>query len=1044
MANASTTQTSSASDTTGTPIPLDYGYVWVTGKRHAYNTLQNTGDSVNMYTRVGLWLLGHGEWDGAIQLWINDRLVWRGGNAPAQHQIRSYGFNWLAALDNPNPEGFVFNFHVGCDTPLGASLTSFTSTGPDQNQDVLWPLFPPAIDRLPFSRIAYYTLMRKQPIVNQTSNNGNDATQWTDIAPLLLCRALRCRLFDDEGNQTGYAFTTNPIWHYIDLVLRRKLFPDYGLDPTAGPDAFTAAVGNRFNWGELYQAAQYCDEFLANGNRRFEGNYSFAQQTSLQACQEQILLSCRGFATDYAGKIGVKIDMPRSSVFTFSRAHILPGSWQAGDQALTKSANRYLTKFRDVLVPLCSYIQSITCTPGGNPEVTTTAPHPFEANDWIAIGGTDTTYDGEWEVYSVPDVINEGTATEIDPSTFVLVSKGTNYPASVGEVGGCGLLYSRFKERTPEFWHKNNMLARGALGVDISRLRNKVKQTLDFATTTWDQASRLTCYERDRLLGVDQSPYVTPPAVKFRASMFAHDAVGNLACAIRPGDHVTLDPTTNFQYANEYEVLDLTISPPAAQASGQGGEIALKSTENSGEIELSLGPYNEAVMYDTSDPTQAGWPSVPGSYPGNSTNFTAIPLANGNFSFFTGSASSGSVFQLPTTGYPSANTLAWASPAGIGGSGWSSAMATIELCDASSTFLLTLKYEDNDGSYWVGPLNYACLAWLSSDVPATSNGLNWISLTLEGGEEIVFGRGIVAGDGSFTIALPAGFTTDKMFAVAYPHDGVPTGGHDAHWVGAFVDSSQVVHLNYKDGEANVWHGNASVLVFAWKNNIGTWTTQTLGGNSWAQCPINSSMTFGVGCALGMADGSTLTLPMSAGNGSTLEAMVGTSGWDMPNNDNHAHGVNSCYLDANNQVHITFSDGSGNIWAGLADIFALYYAPSSAVSAVVNITPSSATIAAGATLQFSAAVLNNANQSVTWAVDGIAGGNVTVGTISSGGLYAAPDAAGSHTIIATSIAAPTAFGSAAISTWGMVTPVSGNYLTTGGNIIDVNDNPIYVI
>src|ERR1035437_7117403 len=100
-------------------------------------------------------------------------------------------------------------------------------------------------------------------------------------------------------------------------------------------------------------------------------------------------------------------------------------------------------------------------------------------------------------------------------------------------------------------------------------------------------------------------------------------------------------------------------------------------------------------MYETSDPTQAGWPSLPGSYPGNSNNFTAIPLVSGSFSFFTGSSPSGSIFQLPSTGYPSANTLAWASPAGIGGSGWSSAMATIELCDASSAFLLTLQYEHN-------------------------------------------------------------------------------------------------------------------------------------------------------------------------------------------------------------------------------------------------------------------------------------------------------------------------------------------------------------
>lgn len=41
MANASTTQSSSASETTGTPIALAYGYAWATGKRAEYYQLQN-------------------------------------------------------------------------------------------------------------------------------------------------------------------------------------------------------------------------------------------------------------------------------------------------------------------------------------------------------------------------------------------------------------------------------------------------------------------------------------------------------------------------------------------------------------------------------------------------------------------------------------------------------------------------------------------------------------------------------------------------------------------------------------------------------------------------------------------------------------------------------------------------------------------------------------------------------------------------------------------------------------------------------------------
>jgi hypothetical protein len=70
--------------------------------------------------------------------------------------------------------------------------------------------------------------------------------------------------------------------------------------------------------------------------------------------------------------------------------------------------------------------------------------------------------------------------------------------------------------------------------------------------------------------------------------------------------------------------------------------------------------------------------------------------------------------------------------------------------------------------------------------------------------------------------------------------------------------------------------------------------------------------------------------------------------------------------------------------------------------------------AGSNQQFAATVTNNSNKAVTWSVDGIAGGNVTVGTISAAGLYSSPVAAGLHTISATSVADATASGSALVS------------------------------
>ncbi|MDR3797956.1 MAG: hypothetical protein P4K93_07375 [Terracidiphilus sp.] len=1034
MANASTTQASSASETTGTPIPLSYGYVWATGKRHAYYMLQDTGNNDLDYTRVGIWLLGHGEWDGPSELWLADQLTWTGDTTVVNSWM---GQRWYGALDYPKQD-IVFNFHSGCDATIGAGLTP-SSNGPDQGVDVLYAQFPTAIQPLAFSRIAYYAIMRKQPVLYQTNNHSNDPSQWTDITPIGLWRALRCRLFDANGNVTGYAFTTNPAWHWVDVRLRRKLFPDYNLTYQGGPDPLPSAVSARFDWEPIYEAAQYFDQFLANGRRRFAGNYSFTSQTSLQAVISQILLCCRSYEQTTQGKIGLVCDKPRPSVFIFSRDHILPGSFEANDQALHTAGNRYVPHFRDILVPVAAAIASITSTNQADPTVETVAPHCFNTGDRIAIGGTGTVYDGTWSVKSVPDVINSGTPQEVDPSTFTIQRKGANYPTNVGAGGAAGLLYSRFKERSPEFWHKANMLARGAVGLNIARQRNKVKQSLDFATSTYDQVSRITRYERDRALGFDLTLYVTPARIRFKTSMFAQDVLQRLAAAIQPGDHVTVDDTVSWTYAGDYEVLDpLTIRPPSAEVSSSGDSLAVTPAQDSGEIEFTLGTYDEGYMYDTSDDDQAGWPSVPGSDPGNDTVFTAVPLANGgNFVFFSGALASGSQFQLPSTGYPASNMLAWAGPAGANINYHS--IRIIQLCSADSSRLLTLIYNDLEGTTWGGDVNYAALTWLSPDRPTTSNGMNWLEFTLLGGETVLFGQGVLASGAA--IVLPSGYTTDKMFAVAFPHD-MPAIVRTLQSLGAYVDAGQVVHLVSSDSAGTRDYGNCAVLVFAWKNNMGTVVTENLSGANWMHCTLTNGNIFGVGCAKNMANGSTLHLPASAGDGSELEAIVGSSNGTIISG-HHAQGVGTCYLDQSNVVHITFNDGSGDIWAGTADVFAVFAMSGVAATKQVVIAPADKSIAAGTVQQFSSSIAGVSNAPVIWSVDGIVGGSLSVGSIDNTGVYSAPNAAGTHTITATSVADSTITGSVKVTVWGAAV-LPGSILTDArGNIIYINGEVVFV-
>ena len=83
---------------------------------------------------------------------------------------------------------------------------------------------------------------------------------------------------------------------------------------------------------------------------------------------------------------------------------------------------------------------------------------------------------------------------------------------------------------------------------------------------------------------------------------------------------------------------------------------------------------------------------------------------------------------------------------------------------------------------------------------------------------------------------------------------------------------------------------------------------------------------------------------------------------------------------------------------------------------VTVTPAAATVAAGATQQFTATVLNAASSSVTWSVNGVTGGTAATGMIDANGLYTAPAAApaGPIPVQAASVAAPAASGSATVT------------------------------
>ena len=74
------------------------------------------------------------------------------------------------------------------------------------------------------------------------------------------------------------------------------------------------------------------------------------------------------------------------------------------------------------------------------------------------------------------------------------------------------------------------------------------------------------------------------------------------------------------------------------------------------------------------------------------------------------------------------------------------------------------------------------------------------------------------------------------------------------------------------------------------------------------------------------------------------------------------------------------------------------------SIAITISPTSATVAAGATQQFQATVTGSSNTTATWQVNGVAGGNSQSGTISATGLYTAPSPSQPLQVTVTAVAA----------------------------------------
>jgi hypothetical protein len=137
------------------------------------------------------------------------------------------------------------------------------------------------------------------------------------------------------------------------------------------------------------------------------------------------------------------------------------------------------------------------------------------------------------------------------------------------------------------------------------------------------------------------------------------------------------------------------------------------------------------------------------------------------------------------------------------------------------------------------------------------------------------------------------------------------------------------------------------------------------------------------------------------------------------------------------VNVTFTPTAANLRNGWVTIFdtdaslletVTLSGAGVAPTTTVAVSPQAAAVTITQTQQFTATIRGIPSTNVTWAVDGVVGGNSGIGTISTAGLYTPPHATGAHRVTATSIAEP---GQSATSPM-FVTGYAGTYTYKNDN------------
>jgi serine protease len=220
------------------------------------------------------------------------------------------------------------------------------------------------------------------------------------------------------------------------------------------------------------------------------------------------------------------------------------------------------------------------------------------------------------------------------------------------------------------------------------------------------------------------------------------------------------------------------------------------------------------------------------------------------------------------------------------------------------------------------------------------------------------------------------------------------------------------------------------------------TTSTCGaGMANAPGAVNAALRpiAAVAVPVGVTAGQNVTLQGMGSVAACGHSISGFSWTNVTNQNNAIQGANTSTAtvvapsSGNYTVRLTVTDDAGK--TDTADVIvssaaATSSGPANAMNTLgcpkpvtVAVSPTSASLEVGGSQTFTPTVGNTLNTVVTWQVNGVAGGNTTVGTVTAGGVYTAPSAVPSPetvTVTALSAADPTKSASAQVTVTPMIT------------------------